>query len=293
MTCSPSLPETETPPIRCVEEKKSGEATDAACFGTEADRPPGTTTTTPTATGNPGRLARSTKHSPERGWVFDRTLPLLITATPRSGTVGTTRFLRELGLPLSDDAHPPTAFGMVSWIHCVHSPTDDYYGNVRLRGSGFETVLHQRRHVRKSITSLAFTTPLGTTPRRGRWSHSLYKSFVGAHVPLDTTRSVLYMGLQMWVEWQLFVREIADWHYRVEDLMSPDRSVSGPIVDRIFSAAGLGPPSDKAVERALKEADPRANTRKHRPTLSWEELYAVDERYASIAHALSKEYGYD
>jgi len=169
-----------------------------------------------------------------------------------------------------------------------------YYGRVGLSGRGFDTVLHQRRHVRKSITSMIYTTPFGTTPKRGRWSHRLYKTFVGTHVPLDTAKSIEYMGLQMYVEWQLFVKAIADGHFCVEDLLLPDDvSVSVPIVERIFASAGLAAPDAQAVRAALARVDPRANTRKHRPTLTWEEIFAIDKHYAQIARDLSKEYGYD
>ena len=285
MTCNCSISEGDNPPTRYEEEHKSSE--DACRETEEADK------TTNKCKMKCCYILKSTKHSPECGRIFENTTPLLITATPRSGTVGTTKFLRELGLPLSNDAHAPTKFGMVSWIHCVYSQNDEYYGRIKLHGSGFNAVLHQRRHVRKSITSLVFTTPFGTTPKRGKWSHHLYKNFVKTHVALDTTRSIQYMGLQMWVEWQLLIRSIADWHYRVEDLMSAETAISQPIVERIFASAKLPAPSTQAIENALGKVDLRANTRKHRSTLSWEEIFEIDERYASIAYTLSKEYGYD
>ena len=79
--------------------------------------------------------------------------PLIISATPRSGTVFTDTVLSELGLKLSNDwfqGHAVLPSGIVSWIH-IFSDKIDYFGPGKLNGARFYAFMHQVR-VTKTVT---------------------------------------------------------------------------------------------------------------------------------------------
>jgi len=64
---------------------------------------------------------QTTKHVPSCDFVPDDpseklVIPLLISATPRSGTHHTKTVLQSLGLDVSDDGHFPGKIGTVSWV---------------------------------------------------------------------------------------------------------------------------------------------------------------------------------
>ena len=106
--------------------------------------------------------------------------PLLITDTPRSGTVYVTTALRNIGLQVHDDWGNPQSDGMVSWIHVMYEQRDEYFGPGKLRGGGkFATVYHLVRDPLKSITSIAFTEPLLKIPQ--------YLKYLKKHIPLNIT----------------------------------------------------------------------------------------------------------
>jgi hypothetical protein len=249
---------------------------------------------------NCGNIKKSTKHSPECNHTFIKTLPLLITGTPRSGTVSSTAFLKPL--KFATDSQYPKAHGMISWVHIMYSPNSNYAGPIKsLNGMGFKKVLHQRRNVLKSLSSIIYTEPLGydggplnvkNTLKRG-WSKENYLRFLSEHIPLKLSASKKYKGLQFWVEWQLFIKSIADGYYRVEDLMSPNIDISGPIINYIYKMSGEMPPDKSFIKKMITNVNRNKNHRKRSHTFTWEEIFDIDELYAGIAYNLSKEYGYE
>jgi len=245
-------------------------------------------------------IKKSTKNSPVCNHIFNKTAPLLITGTPRSGTVSSTVYLKPL--QFGNDCQRPKKHGMVSWIHIVYSPESDYVGPTKsLNGLGFKYVLHQRRNVLKSLSSIIFTEPLGVDggPTRkpiigeNTFQPANYLRFLSEHIPLNLTASRKYKGLQFWVEWQLFVKSIADGYFRVEDLMSSNISKSIPITKKIYDIVGEPPPDESALIEKIKNVNTNVNHRNRKHTLTWEEVFDIDEYYASIAYNISKEYGYE
>ena len=145
--------------------------------------------------------------------VLPELYPLLVTATPRSGTVYTYQLLRKLGLDVSSDWDGPRADGMVSWIHAFAgkegSRINDhpnfvghsYYGQVPLdrakylqKGKNnygnahfdsnrakFKVMVHLVRDVLKSITSMSCSEPFLAPD---------YQSYIRRHVPFEPGRGV-------------------------------------------------------------------------------------------------------
>jgi hypothetical protein len=99
-------------------------------------------------------------------------LPLLITATPRSGTVATVNLLRALKLDVADDYDEVGQHGRVSWVHAFNEFDHIQHPNNSvplpfytrpwelLVGDRFRTVLHLVRNPLASITSIACTEPV-------------------------------------------------------------------------------------------------------------------------------------
>eukprot|EP00961_Rhodomonas_salina_P122406 1648556-Rhodomonas_salina.3 len=77
---------------------------------------------------------------------------------------------------------------------------------------------------------------------------------------------------------------------RLEDLF--DAAKSPPVMADLFNLAGLPAPTASAVEEAIKRVGRESNSRSHRPTVTWPELFAVDAQMASQILQLSREYGY-
>lgn len=122
-------------------------------------------------------VLRSTLHNPQcykTGFPKpDKILPILITATPRSGTVFTKKCLRSKGIFEDDWTNlKENSVGFVSWIH-LFSTFDNiqiqtlsnnglqsknkfpYFGPVQLKNLRFKNMLHQTREVLVHLTSLS------------------------------------------------------------------------------------------------------------------------------------------
>jgi len=228
----------------------------------------------------------------------DSRWPLLITATPRSGTVATARLLRKLGLDVSTDdclgGSGLHAHGFVSWKHSV---VDDHYFHscqlneevVKLgpeaknKTKNFEVLVHQTKEILPSITSLIGTEPL---------KDAEYLSFVSRHINMTGANTTEKKGLRMWVEWQEHVRNVTSWRYKFEDLLDESKYLS--IVERIFQSANQTLPNTTVIHEKWTEWSSRKhNSRPHRPCYTWSELIKIDATDAERAKKLAETYGYE
>lgn len=131
--------------------------------------------------------------------------PLLVTGTPRSGTVYALEVLIASGLNMSSDwqAQGPKKDGAVSWIHWVAAKR--YFGPEQLPTAGkFRAVAHIVREPLRSITSIGCTEPVMSAA----WS-SYVRQYIRWPFPRKTCRACkrngterLLRGLTMYVGWQ-------------------------------------------------------------------------------------------
>ena len=106
--------------------------------------------------------------------------------------------------------------------------------------------------------------------------------------------------MQMWIGWHKFLLKLDNvgvYRYKLEDLSGEnggDRQVA--VVQHIFGAIARPAPAPAFITKSistLAEQDPDHHHRKHRPTLTWGELFRADEELAMQAWHLSAKFGYD
>ena len=185
----------------------------------------------------------------------------------------------------------------------------DYYGGgAHLRSGRFKIIMHQTRDILKSITSIACTEPMTG------WK---YSSFIKRHVPIDLGRSKLqggkinkvHLGMQQFVGWQTFIHTLAEatgsYRFKLEDIVgSNGDTIRSEIIREIFKRMKRSLPSAKVLEKAnapdasfnngMGASDDAhiANSRKHRETVTWNELFRLDKELALQAWELGKAFGY-
>lgn len=193
-----------------------------------------------------------------------RNLPILVTASPRSGTGYCARFLRAQGLSVGHERLRPD--GCVSWQWAV----EDIHGYPwhppgELRPKRFRMVLHQTRNPLAVIASLEVL-------RSPDWM------FVARHLP-NLPSEDLPRRCAFWLAWTSLADRCSVMRYRVEDLRE-----QWPYIN---AALGKGHRELTAAARALP---PTVNSRPHRG-LRWADILAlrgIGERVALRA----QRYGY-
>lgn len=240
-----------------------------------------------------------------RGPPQPRKVPaILITGTPRSGTVFVSSLLSSLGLHLTNDAGIPTSAGIVSWLHVY----DDHHPSLWWtrpfdKLTLFRHVVQQVRDPLASITSIAFTEPMGD-PK--------YIGFLARHIPMndkvetfsvtDTEHDELRIRrtLEFYTGWHEAIMALGVPRFRLEDFVQQNNT----IVPKLFKWAGRTPPDPAQVNaqielnrrrrqrRLAQKKKVKHNQRKHRPTLEWDELCEVDVELTKRLLALSHTFGY-
>ncbi|KAI9020538.1 hypothetical protein DFJ74DRAFT_769222 [Hyaloraphidium curvatum] len=232
-------------------------------------------------------LAASNIYAPRcRLGALNSTWPLLVTATPRSGTVAVQTALRSLGVLATDDWHDPGGHGTVSWMMAFRD--DRQFGPARTKGGRFRVAVHLVREPLASLASLC-TEPVFLPE---------YGAFLGRHVPLDLrpharTRRRVPLLMQFWVEWHAHLDRLGLYVVRTEDPGAPHRIAA-------YAAAGTarrlvrraGPPTN-ASATGHANATGFVNSRAHRPPFTWDELWSADAGYARRAWDMARAYGYE
>ena len=256
-----------------------------------------------------------------------RLIPILITATPRSGTVFVHHLLRRLGIYAIHDSrappYPSTTAVMVSWMHVMKEPNDQYYGPAKLYGAKFQYMWHQTRDPLKALTSMAFTEHLDNDTNSEM-------AFVHRHVQLTRLHDVpkqiqdqqllIYRGMEFYVQWNDVLLNLKLPRFSLEDLTDHPHDFTA-IYD-IFDVLHKDRPSVSEIQKAYnatvvrtstttyterrrrrlqmhdalgrplrrdKNRD-RTNARIHRKTLEWNELCFVDaplaQHFLDVSHRL-------
>ena len=258
------------------------------------------------------RIRRSSLCSPCCHTPTSHVWPLIVTATPRSGTVATTNLLRKLGVKVSDDfasqsfTNMPTRDGMASWIHLFDACDDrrapsgrrchsrPYFGPARLNGGRFLAGVHQVRDVLATVTSLSCTEPLDRAD---------YAEFLDRHIAYadgnqtrnasEYRKSPFALGLRFYVEWQEFIESLGLYTYKVEDFGNETRRDA--VLNTTFALLGRTLPPRDVVQKAINATTGRTrlvNARSHRPTVTWQDLFRVDADLAARALILGRKWGY-
>lgn len=246
------------------------------------------------------------ENTPSRNNSLSKVYPLLVAATPRSGTVFMSNLLKKLDVQVANDGEMPKRDGMVSWIHVFRDPRYDLSWTAAkdLHDSKFRAVWHQVRDPLKCLTSIAFTEPL---------EDARYTKYLKRHIHLQDQTTItsstikrdktflIHRGLEFYLQWHAFIVSLKVPIYRLEDLVVAQNMT---VLDEIFWSMGKEPPShDKAKKlinrfrrrRRLARSKATAinkNHREHRETLRWPELCKVDVSLARQLLKLSRSFGY-
>jgi hypothetical protein len=250
------------------------------------------------------------------GWIKKRKLnsiPLLITGTPRSGTTMFAALSTSLGLQLSNDAHPPTSLGTVSWAYAgpthsypLYCPTDNLSNQ-----SHTKKPLHQKRLPQKPLPQKA---KIPTTIQNPHPSYRFHHIFHQVRDPLssipslttvvphwircksqilqitpamDYSASVEHMALQIWVEWNRRLDRFPFIPvYRVEDFNLLDllKSIGYPsrISERDYQCA----------YQKLQGHNSRATPSSKKQLFTWSNVFAIDKTLGHAALEMAYNYGY-
>lgn len=213
--------------------------------------------------------------------------PLLITATPRSGTSFMSSLLTKLGIRIANDGQQPYGYGMVSWIHAFQDERYNLWWTKAqdLKGVKFGAVWHLVRDPLKTLTSVAFTEPV-LKPR--------YARYLSRHIALRPSPNAtgpgeaqILSGMQFFVQWHSFIDGLGVPLLRLDDLVAM-KNLSA--LDDLFESIGAPPPDPIRVYRLINET--LHNQRAHRDTLHWRELCQVDASWTRKFLELSQSYGY-
>ncbi len=148
--------------------------------------------------------------------------PLLITSTPRLGTVFTVKILNSIGIKIENDWHSPIkniSNGQVSWIDAFYEKNEfKHIGPSRLGKTRFIKVLHQVREPLKSIISMC-TEPL-------RENSENYK-FVNKHIDnslknIGANQTKIEIIMHFYYHWHRKLNLFGFPTFQVENLFSSD-----------------------------------------------------------------------
>jgi len=234
---------------------------------------------------------QTTKHVPSCDFVPDDpseklVIPLLISATPRSGTHHTKTVLQSLGLDVSDDGHFPGKIGTVSWVLAFRDNIRYQTGINFPKRAYFEHIVHQVRHPLASITSMACTEPI---------EMQAYRNFIGRKVdlgafqflhPEEITDYIKFqIAIMMWVRWHEFLDQVSEFVFQME-------SMDVEVLKKIVEICGCHV-QEKYYEKIEKEFHKVVNARDHREVITWKQLRYLNTTMAEKVASLALKYGYE
>ena len=239
---------------------------------------------------------------------------LLVTATPRSGTVFTKLVLNKLGIHVVDDWHSPKiniSDGIISWIDAFYDEKEDHIGPSRLHNTRFKYVLHQIREPLKSITSMC-TEPLLKGARHEMGPQN--RRFINRHIGdlLDKERVDDGPGnvvdiMQFYYNWHMQLNLFGFPIFKVENFFMDNATDETPLdtLNWIIETSELQDKVDKEFlcdnddkielcmsDKLYKILHIHPNSRPHRNTFTWDELFVLNEELAMKIWNMSQKYGY-
>eukprot|EP01083_Nonionella_stella_P170649 581257_1 len=268
-------------------------------------------------------IHKSLKHIPNCPWSNATPFahPLLITATPRSGTVFSYQLFNSIGIQIVDDWHTPirnVSDGQSSWLNAFN---DDNLkkGERRLRrpawkasnldGARFTTVLHQIREPLHSITSMCTepVTLIGYPKRENHWLITLNKmthAFINRHTDNaldDATQTQVEQLMHFYYHWHMNLNKFGFPIFKVENLNADNQTA----IDTLNWIIRISKLEHKVNNTALLRGrmnddlynilhvEKKVNARRHRITFTWDELFLMNESLAMKLWNLAKQYGYE
>eukprot|EP01084_Bolivina_argentea_P100617 180599_1 len=225
---------------------------------------------------------------------------ILIISTPRSGTTYSTSVLKSIGINVMPDNispfHNKSSDGHISWIHSFYEPIETVYPfltSSRLFGGRFKHIFHQIREPLHSLTSMC-TEPI-VFPK--------YNRFLINHINLtnitNSTTSVEIV-MQFWYEWHVKLNLFGFPIFKVENLYSmEDNKTAINTLNWIANTAELKHVindtqllNGNMSDNLYTTLHIKVNKRRHRNTLTWDELFLLNQEYAMKIWKLANEYGY-
>ena len=221
---------------------------------------------------------------------------LLITATPRSGTVFTKSILNSIGLTVNDDWHSPhlnVTDGQISWIDAFYEKVEKkHIGPSRLKESRFNYVFHQVRDPLHSLASMC------TEPVEKDKNYKFLNSHIGGVMDRNK-QTKAEMVMEFYYHWHMNLNNFGFPIFKVENFYGDDNQTAADTLNWIINTTHL---EHKVTNKALLEGriddalytklHTKVNGRKHRPSYTWDELFLLNEDYAMKIWNLGKEYGY-
>lgn len=113
----------------------------------------------------------------------------------------------------------------------------------------------------------------------------------------STCGNKVVLGMQMYVGWHSFLQQLANatgsFRYTIEDMSGANGNAARiKVVQEIFNRVGKHPPTAKQIDAVGVSMKKATNTRPHRGSLSWDELFRADKVLAMQAWQLGKDFGY-
>ncbi|KAL7545252.1 hypothetical protein ACHAWF_008602 [Thalassiosira exigua] len=210
--------------------------------------------------------------------------PLLITGTPRSGTSFASEKLKELGMEMQNDwLSANLRDGRVSWIFAFED-SRAYHHSSNSRGLKFENVLRQVKEPLSSITSLC-VLPLATGYTQRECDD--FRKYVRRHTPARTMRRKS-LRFDEYFSARIILDFYLDWHTFLNKLRLPTYQVENVDFRDVIELAGLG----QYYHENGKEVSTSHNSREHRESFTWQELYTIDPVVAAEVWELAHAFGY-
>ena len=180
------------------------------------------------------------------------------------------------GMQIQDDWMLPLEHGRVSWMFAFENQPPFWPSRTDTQGRKYRRVLHQVKDPITSITSMCTEI---------RKFHPHLYPFLSKKLNM----SIAYTGqasmrsgrvaLQFWVGWHSFLKDVKFPTYQIETIDAKS----------IFQMAGL-----EAIYNATpsKLVSRTHNTRGHRKSFTWQELYTIDPELTAQAWDLAHYYNY-
>ena len=236
-------------------------------------------------------MRESNLYIKECNFKVSKVYPLLITSTPRSGTVAMVKLLNKIGIPIRDD-WGRIAFnqiGAVSWILAFSDKHDNFFGPVKINNARFNTIFHQIRDPLKSITSMC-TEPV---------TNDRYRSYIDRKININVTKydkTSIELRMIFWLEWHQKLDDFGFEKYKMEDVFSNPNTTKGyNIIYHILNKSNLLKyiKNKQFLNGELPlEFLRKANSRKHRAYLNWNELLTVNYNIGINIYNKAIQYGY-
>eukprot|EP01084_Bolivina_argentea_P193909 332655_1 len=258
-------------------------------------------------------IHRSLLYVPTCSWANDtpHTFPLLITGTPRSGTVYIWKLLNSIGINVVDDWYPPISGvhqGQISWINAVWEKNEQtHIGTSRLHNARFNNVFHLIRDPLHSITSIC-TEPIvskGWPPEKIRILSGMCKKnykFINRHInnAMDQKKQTqVEVIMQFYYHWHMLLNNFGFEIFKVENLFSSNDEIVVDTLNWIIKTSGLENRvnntnllNGKMDNKLFNVTHTKIHSRKHRTHFTWDELFLLNEELSMKIYNMAKEWGY-